>query len=385
MTRILILGGYGVFGRRAAARLARVPGIELLIAGRDGAAAKALALELQPPDGPRVTHQRIDARELTGDTLDALGIQIVINTAGPYQARDYRVPEAAIEAKAHYIDLADARGYVGGITSLNEAARRTGVLVVSGASSVPALAAAVIDEHLPRFSKLTEIAYGISPGNSFDPGEATVASILGGAGRPLLTLIDGQLQVRRGWQPLVRHRFRDPDLATRWLGHCDVPDLDLFPARYPTLRTQRFLAGVEVKLFHGGIWLLSWLRRARLVGGVDRLAGPLLSLKRRLGFLGSDRGAMFMTLSGLDGEGHQLQLSWELIARQGHGPYIPAMPAVILAKKLAAGTLAERGAMPCLGLFTLDEFSREVADLDIRHGTTSDAGTQGFTNREAAY
>jgi hypothetical protein len=41
------------------------------------------------------------------------------------------------------------------------------------------------------------------------------------------------------------------------------------------------------------------------------------------------------------------------------------MPSVILAKRLLAGAVAQRGAMPCLGLFTLADFVAEVADLDI--------------------
>ena len=40
---VLILGGYGVFGRRIAANLARREEIDLIIAGRDAAAAAALA------------------------------------------------------------------------------------------------------------------------------------------------------------------------------------------------------------------------------------------------------------------------------------------------------------------------------------------------------
>ena len=169
-----------------------------------------------------------------------------------------------------------------------------------------------------------------------------------------------------GWQPLLRHRFTEPQLGTRWFGACDVPDLDLFPARYPTLRTQHFTAGVEVKVFHLGLWALSWLVRAGLVRHLERCAAPLLAVKRRLGFLGSDRGAMFVHLSGTGPEGQVLQRRWELIANEGHGPSIPATPAVILAKRLAVGTLVTRGAMPCLGLFSLADFTQEVADLDIR-------------------
>ena len=40
----------------------------------------------------------------------------------------------------------------------------------------------------------------------------------------------------------------------------------------------------------------------------------------------------------------------------------------LLAKRLLDGTLQTRGAMPCVGLFTLDDFLAEVADLDIEAG-----------------
>ena len=51
------------------------------------------------------------------------------------------------------------------------------------------------------------------------------------------------------------------------------------------------------------------------------------------------------------------------------GPYIPATASVLLAKRLLDGSLQTRGAMPCVGLFTLDEFLAEVGDLDITAGT----------------
>ena len=42
------------------------------------------------------------------------------------------------------------------------------------------------------------------------------------------------------------------------------------------------------------------------------------------------------------------------------------MPALILARKLAAGRVSQRGAYPCLGMITLPEFDEEISDLDIR-------------------
>ena len=58
-------------------------------------------------------------------------------------------------------------------------------------------------------------------------------------------------------------------------------------------------------------------------------------------------------------------IAWHLIAKQSHGPYIPATPAVILAKKLARGEISQRGACACVGLVTLAEISHELSDLDI--------------------
>jgi len=48
-------------------------------------------------------------------------------------------------------------------------------------------------------------------------------------------------------------------------------------------------------------------------------------------------------------------LRWLLHAAKGDGPQIPATPAIVLARKLAEGTLSVSGAMPCMGLFDLDE------------------------------
>jgi len=45
---------------------------------------------------------------------------------------------------------------------------------------------------------------------------------------------------------------------------------------------------------------------------------------------------------------------------------VPCTPAIFLARKLAAGSLVARGAMPCLGLFSLDECLRALDRFDVR-------------------
>ena len=87
----------------------------------------------------------LDCSDDLAAELRWLDAGVVVHAAGPFQGQDYAVARACIEARAHYVDLADARGYVCGIGALDEAARRSDVLVVSGASSVPALSSAVVD------------------------------------------------------------------------------------------------------------------------------------------------------------------------------------------------------------------------------------------------
>lgn len=54
-----------------------------------------------------------------------------------------------------------------------------------------------------------------------------------------------------------------------------------------------------------------------------------------------------------------------MIARQVHGPNIPCVPAILLAKRIAAGEEIAPGARPCLDLVSLDEIMEAISHLDI--------------------
>ena len=140
--RLLIVGGYGAFGARAADRLAREAEFDIIIAGRSLAHAQTAAVELQQRAQAAITAAVVDATSPNSATLQSLAPTIVINASGPFQTQDYALARAAIDIGAHYIDLADASDFVTGFArdaSLDAAARAKGVLVVSGASTVPAI------------------------------------------------------------------------------------------------------------------------------------------------------------------------------------------------------------------------------------------------------
>lgn len=360
---ILIVGSTGAFGTKIAELLSRGGDLDLILAGRTAASLVVQADALSKSIGRRVRTAVVDANRIGADDLKPLGADLVINASGPYQGSDYGLARAAIAARCHYIDLADARDFVVGFRSLDDEARAADVLAVSGASSVPGISSAVVAHYRDAFAGLQMIDIAISPGNAFDPGVATVASVLGGVGQPIRVFQDGEWRTVYGWQGLRRMRFGTA--GRRWLGYVDVPDLALFPAHGVSLRTVRFQAGLEVSMFHLGLWCASWLVRWGLVSSLAPLAPRLLAIKRALHRLGSDRGGMTVEMRGLGREGTPKAITWLLVAESNHGPYVPALTAVALARRLASGAETRRGALPCHGIVRLADILAEAQGLDI--------------------
>lgn len=359
--RVLILGGYGNFGSYIARRLAGDGNIHLLVGGRSMAKAEASVAGLEAANPPQAI-----AVDISGDIAAALAAarpDIVIHAVGPFQGQSYRVAEACIAAGAHYLDLADARGFVGGIGALDERARAAGVAVVAGASSVPCLSAAIVDRYRREFARLDSVDYGISTAAQGSRGLATAASVLSYAGKPIRSFRDGAWVETIGWQDL--HAETYPELGRRLFGDCEVPDLDLFPARYPGVKAVRFCAGHELAALHLATWAMSWAVRLRLLPRLSRLAPLLLGASRLFDRLGSGRSGLHMILDGIDEAGAAKTVRFYLIARSGDGPHVPCIPAILLAQRLARGEAIAPGARPCLDLIALDDYLDALKGLDI--------------------
>jgi saccharopine dehydrogenase-like NADP-dependent oxidoreductase len=352
MRTILVLGGYGFFGGRICAALSKHPGVRVLVGGRNGDLARnaALSFGLAPEagvelaaTGPALAHRFTELR-----------VNTVVHTAGPFQGQDYTVALAAIDAGCHYADLGDGRQFVCGIERLDAAARAKGLRIISGASSVPGLSSAVVERFRPQFTQMTSIRLGISSG-ARAPGLATVQGIFGYCGKPFQRLEGGTWVTTYGWMDLTRYQFPNP-LGSRWLGSCDIPDLELFPERY-SAKTVTFHAGFASDPGHLVVWGIAGLVKAELLSSASGFAKPLNRLSRWLEPIVSDQGGMFVKIDGVDHDGREKTVSWHLLAANNHGPYIPCGASIALAKKLAnGGEGLPVGAMPCVGLLTVEEY-----------------------------
>jgi hypothetical protein len=230
-------------------------------------------------------------------------------------------------------------------------------------SSLPALTSAVVDRYRDRFESLDAIRIGLTSGARV-PGVATVQAVLGYAGKRFRVLENGQWIEAHGWLDRVEYEFAKP-VGARLLGRCDVPDLDLLARRYAGVKSVSFHAGFASDAGHKLVeWLARQVRDGRMTSALP-FAKALTVFGRWMEPLLSDRGAMFVRMEGtLQGAPHRL--TWQIVARENHGPHIPCAAAIALTGKIAGGMPMTPGAYPCMGLLSVEDLMEPVKRFSVR-------------------
>lgn len=363
MSKILVLGGYGGFGARISRRLAAA-GHEVLVAGRSQARARAFC-EREKRLTPIVLDRSQVAAALAEHKPDAL-----VDASGPFQEMDYAVPRACISARVHYCDIADGKAFVTGIAALDDEAQRTGVAVLSGASSVPALSGAAVRSLAAGMERVCAVEMAISASNRASAGPAVAAAILGQVGQRFERRRGGRQADAYGWQEPERIAFALPGvrpLRKRMVALADVPDNALLPERLPGRPAVAFRAGTELLFQNAVLWLASWPVRWKWLRSLAPFARWLAPLQGLTARLGSDRSAMSVRLFGL-AAGRRVERRWTLIADADHGPEIPALSVPPIIERILRGE-EPPGARDAGGALELADYEPSFSTMAIRHGS----------------
>lgn len=372
--RVMVVGGYGNFGSIVCRHLVAMPGVELVISGRDSHKLQRKVDELKTLSGRVCESWCGDAMgSAFGSTLSAMGIQWVVHTGGPFQGQSYAVAQSCIDAGVNYCDLADCRTFVNGIDVLDASAKQAGVAILSGCSSVPTLSSALIDHYRYRFKRIDSIEHGISSSAKM-PGLSTVEGVLAYAGKPIKQLKNGQVHEVLGWQDLTLRKM--PQMGTRVLSNVDVPDMDIFAARYGA-HTLSFKAGSGLKL--GGVanYVLAEALRIGLVRDSAAWAARLHRWGTWFERFGDGLSAMYIDVEGQGVDGQPLSMTVQLTAHNDKGPEIPSCAAVALVAKRVAGYAPAPGARPCVGEISVDEYMAAINDPANLHLSVRFSDEQG--------
>ncbi|NRD89157.1 hypothetical protein C8024_06380 [Sphingopyxis sp. BSNA05] len=256
MNRIIVIGGYGGFGAKVCQLLAE-DGHEVLVAGRSLAKAESFCSQFSA--GTMIPH-RLDRQQIDADRLRSLDICLLIDASGPFQAQDYDVAEACIEAGIHYLDLSDGRAFVNQIAELDHKAKLAGTCVISGASTLPALSAAVTDELVKDWNSVNSIRASLSASNRLNASRSVTEAILSYAGKNIGIWRGRTWRQATGWQEARRIPYQISGMKPhiRSVRFCDVPDLDSLPARYTGKPASEFRAGSDIRLQDFLLGMLTW-------------------------------------------------------------------------------------------------------------------------------
>ena len=379
--KILILGGYGVFGGRLAHLLADVSGVELLIGGRD--LVKAQHFCEAYAGQPSVEPVKLDRRTIA-ESLHSYRPHLVVDASGPFQDygnHRYGVIEACIAAGIDYLDFADAADFVFGVSQFDEEARKAGVYVLSGVSSFPVLTAAVLRE-MAKNMDIVSVHGGIAPSPYAGIGLNVMRAVVGYAGAPVKLLRGGVQAQGIGLAESLRYTIAVPGrlpLRNIHFSLVDVPDLQVIPPEHVTMRDIWMGAGPVPEILHRTLNLLAKARaRLRLpsLEPFSRLFYTVLNLMK----FGEHRGGMFVRARGLR-DGHPIEMSWHLLAEGDDGPFIPSMAIEAIIRKGLAGEKPEPGARPATRALDLADYDRLFDGRSIFAGFREDDARSSIYQR----
>lgn len=155
-----------------------------------------------------------------------------------------------------------------------------------------------------------------------------------------------------------------PGVGRRRVAPVETIDAHLMQARFKPTSRVTFQAGLESPLEQWGVMALAKLRQWGLIKKAARLVPWLVKGRSLTRHFAGKSGGMVVTVRGLDARGLWSETQWSLLAQNGDGPNVPALPAVaairmLLSSELTAGARVSAGDIP------LQRIEAEYAGLAI--------------------
>jgi saccharopine dehydrogenase (NAD+, L-lysine-forming) len=236
--KVLLLGASGTVGNRAALELIDEPDVdELVVAGRNEEALESLTRT-----SPKASVMTVDLEKQVPTGLDRF--DVVCSCAGPAYLFELGSVEAAIEAGVHYVSLCDDGWIVDDVFKRDEAARASGVAVVSGCGLSPGITNFLVAHAERQIGTIDEILITVAVSSADARGDASALHLLTALSKPADYLSAGVAASEPGGSGPRLIYFPEP---VGWVEtfHSDHPEVRTLPLDRPRLRTLSFRFGLS--------------------------------------------------------------------------------------------------------------------------------------------
>ena len=312
LNRIIVLGGLGQFGRTAAEQL-RLFALPVEIGGR-----RTPADVLVDANDPASIRSALRA----GD--------IVVDAAGPFYTRSTALIEAATEIGFDVIDINDNLRYAEAVLSLQPRIADAGIRVLSSASSVSAVAAAVVTHSgVSSPQKLTAF---LAPASRHTANAGAARSLIRSVGRPVRVFCDGRLQERIGWTESQTFRM-PPPIGTIHGRLFESADAIYLPRIWPTLRDVAMYVDTNTPGVNALLQLAASVPATRMLLDSQARMGTWIARK-----FGSAAGGIGYDIEDADG-----RITRYAIVASKNSFITAVAPAVLAVRAIAEVRFSDRG------------------------------------------
>jgi saccharopine dehydrogenase-like protein len=258
---------------------------------------------------------------------------VVIDAAGPFQQRSTTLVEACLTIGCDVIDLADSFDYLSKIHSLAPAIARAGVRVLTACSSVSAVSAALV--RLSGVQAPVRVSTFLAPAIRKTATPGTSISLLSTLDRPVRLLRNGSIVRGLVFSQTRAFTFPPPigEISARLAESADAITL---PRVWPSLRDVDFWVDTRRRLLNS---LIATAARSRSLGVAMR--GAEATGRRIMKYVGSTSGGFGIELKESNGDSHSSGF-----LHPNHSYIVAVVPAVLAARRIAAGSCAQTGLVP---------------------------------------
>lgn len=337
--RVIVLGASGFFGGAAMGELGYL-GITAIPASRHE--KNGLAIDVDNPQSIRRQLRRGD---------------LVLDTAGPFRGRSTALIDAAIDIGFDLIDINEDLAYAKHVMARKTAINAAGIRVLSSASTVSAIAAAMV-----RYADIAEptgITAVLAPALRKTANRGVALSMIRSLGQPIQIWNQGDLQTVHGRS--TRTFAMPSPIGTIHARRFESADSVLLPTIWPTLQNVEMYVAARTPMMNLMLGLAS--RSALLRRQFERFIDLGIWLARRLG---PSAGGIAYEIESGDG-----QMSRVTIMANDNSFLTAVTPAVLAAKAIVEGRF------PTSGLVMPDHYvdPRELVEylrsreIEVRYST----------------